>query len=140
MNTNKWGPPAWEFLHATSFNYPIRPSDYDKLRYKNFFVILGDMYPCSYCRESYKKYIKNIPIEKFYDSRYGIVLWLYLIHDQVNKKIGKLSIPFSAVVSKYEAQRAGASKHTKDKHIYVVNCFIRETYKRFPQIMNNIQI
>lgn len=140
MNTNKWGPHAWEFLHTITFNYPIKPTNYDRMRYKNLFMALGETYPCSYCRESYKKFIQNIPIENFYNSRYGMVLWLYLIHDQVNKKLGKISIPFSAVVSKYEAQRAGASKYSKDKQIYIINCFIRETYKRFPQIMNNIQI
>lgn len=136
MNTKKWGPPAWEFLHAITFNYPIKPTPNDKQRIKNLFYILGDNYPCAYCRDSYKIFIEEIKIDKFYDSRYGVVLWLYLIHDLVNKKLGKKSIPFKEVVSKYEKQRAGASKHTKDKHLYVVNCFLNETSKRYQRCVN----
>ena len=114
MNTTKWGPGGWIYLHTITFNYPLKPTEYDKKRYKDFFEINGLMLPCKYCRESYNIYIKYLPIDKFLNDREGVTYWLYRLHDLVNKKLFKESPPFEEVVTKYESIRAGCSKMVKD--------------------------
>ena len=39
-------------------------------------------------RESYKDFVKILPIEKFLNSRKDLCLWLYKIHNMVNEKLG----------------------------------------------------
>jgi len=38
---------------------------------------------------SYKRFIKELPIDKYLDSRNNITYWLYLLKDKVNKKLIK---------------------------------------------------
>ena len=45
--------------------------------------------PCKYCRKSFKKFLKELPIDNHLDSRDSLTYWLYLIHDKVNKKLIK---------------------------------------------------
>ena len=40
MQTVQWGKAMWTPLHAITFNYPIKPTQDDKQRYKNYFNII----------------------------------------------------------------------------------------------------
>lgn len=120
MMTKVWGPPGWFFLHSVTFGYPdeINPENVDRVRhYANFFNSLGHVLPCKYCRNSYNEYITELPVEHFLKSRKDLTLWLYLIHNKVNDKLG---IPecdrllFEEVENKYEQYRAKC-KQTTDK-------------------------
>lgn len=109
-----WGSSAWVFLEALAFNYPEHPTSADKRRYKQYFAELTpDILPCKYCRESTKEYVKMMPIEPYLDSRQGVTLWLYKLHNLVNQKLDKSPIPFDRVVRRYEHMRAHCSKHLK---------------------------
>ena len=115
MNVSNWGPSGWVFLHTITFNYPIKPTKEDKLRYINFFNNIGTMLPCKYCRDSYNIYAKKLPIEKFVEDREGITYWLYQIHNLVNDKVFKNdSTEFIEVVKKYERFRAGCKIKKKN--------------------------
>tara|TARA_Y100000590_G_scaffold382158_1_gene451898 strand:+ start:178 stop:837 length:660 start_codon:yes stop_codon:yes gene_type:complete len=72
LMTKVWGPSGWLFLHCVTFGYPLNPEQFDKdnkqkrgttrRHYKNFLMELGWVFPCKYCRISYRKFIKYIPI------------------------------------------------------------------------------
>jgi len=124
MQVNHWGPGGWTFLHSMTFNYPLEPVDYDKKRYTDYFKLTGEMLPCKYCRESYKIYIKYVPIEPFLDSREGICYWLYVIHNLVNDKIFKTKPTFKEIIIKYEKIRAKCGKVKKNKKKYTT-CSIK---------------
>ena len=121
MMTKIWGPPGWLFLHSISFGYPylIDKNNKEDLRkrdeYKNFFLYIGKVFPCRYCRESYEEFIKEIPIDHFLSSREDLCYWLYIIHNKVNNKLGvpKCDIPtFDDIQLKYETFRAKCQKTT----------------------------
>ena len=113
MNTKDWGPPMWVSLHTITFGYPENPSKQDKKNYKEFFWGLQYVLPCSYCRDSYAKFIKCIPIDDYLGSRTCLTYWMYLIHDQVNKKLGTTSPLFEKVQDRYERMRAGNKQKIK---------------------------
>ena len=117
MNVNSWGPGGWTFNHNISFNYPERPTEEDKFRYKNYFTNLGDMLPCKYCRNSYKIYTKHMPIDNFLDSREGVTYWLYRMHNLVNQKVFKDQPEFRDVVRTYEGMRAKCGIVNRDNDI-----------------------
>lgn len=108
--TKIWGPHLWDSLHCISFGYPINPTDEDKLHYKNFFLSLGYVLPCKYCKESYLYFINTEPTiidDHVFSSRNNLTKWLYELHERVNQKLGiDYGINYEDVVSKYESYRA----------------------------------
>lgn len=87
MNTSFWGSSGWTFLHTLTFIYPEHPSYSDKVKMENFMNSISYILPCKYCRNSFSKYIKSLPINEFLDNREKLIEWLYKIHNKVNKKL-----------------------------------------------------
>jgi hypothetical protein len=145
MQVNEWGPGMWKSLHCITFNASEILNNDDRLRYENYFISLGEILPCKYCRESYKIYLVMFPIEKYSDTRHGLVLWLYLIHALVNNKINKPNEPFKDTIYRYENMRAKCSTvknvdgkeystcTLKDKDVYEndVKKFMSATFKMY---------
>ena len=85
MRVNKWGNHGWEFLHTTTFNYPIIPTNDDKENYRNLFTSLNYTLPCIYCQKS--MIIYNETIKKY---SYITIKYLCNLHhslDNPNKCI-----------------------------------------------------
>lgn len=126
LMTKVWGPAGWLFLHCITFGYPyaINPNNPDhdnkKSDYKQFFELLGKVFPCKYCRESYQVFIKELPIDKYLNTRKDLITWLYKIHNKVNNKLGvnECNIPtLKEVNDKYETYRAQCKKTTEEERM-----------------------
>ena len=87
MNTTFWGPDGWKFLHILTFIYPENPNSDEKIKMKRFMNSICFILPCKYCRLSFTKYMKSLPIDDYLDSRDLCIEWLYKIHNKVNKKL-----------------------------------------------------
>lgn len=112
MQTDKWGPSAWTYLHTVTFNYPISPTPEDKINYKILFDNFGKTMPCKFCRDSYNTFYQILLIDNFLDDRHGLTYWLFCIHNLVNIKLNKPVINFEQVVYRYENKRARCTGHT----------------------------
>ncbi len=126
INTKFWGPSAWIFLFSSCLTYPIKIDDKNplhrqiKTNYKNLFMSLKYTLPCCFCLDSYRRFIKNDPIENSLNSRLDLLLWLYNLRDKVNKKLmaqEKEQYDFykTALQKKYKSNLI--SKDTFDKRI-----------------------
>jgi len=111
--TKIWGGPAWIFCHSITFGYPIEPTDEQKQNYKNFFLDLGNVLPCRYCRESYTKFIsegKTKLTDNVLANRTSLTKWFYNIHNIVNNKLGvEYGVEYEDMVGRYESFRAKCS-------------------------------
>lgn len=118
--TKIWGPALWTGLHCITFGYPINPTDEQKENYKQFFVSLGDVLPCKYCRISYKEYLEEDDTklnEKALKDRESLTKWLYKLHNKVNNKLGiDYGVDFDCIKKKYESYRAKCPEK-KDKNV-----------------------
>tara|TARA_B100002019_G_C21077953_1_gene502308 strand:- start:143 stop:688 length:546 start_codon:yes stop_codon:yes gene_type:complete len=121
MMTKIWGPAGWLFLHSVTMGYPsvINKDDPEHIKRmkstRDFFILVSDVLPCRYCRDSYKQYIKELPIEDHLDTRKKLAKWLYDIHNKVNDKLDVKEYPsFESVYDRYESYRAKCTK-TKEK-------------------------
>ena len=121
MQTSKWGPSAWDYLHTLTFNYPENPSNDHKKYYYELFNNLKFTLPCKYCRESYNIFFKYININDYLDDRMGITYWLYTIHNIVNLKLNKKKVNFIDVVNYYENRRANQNNESCKKKICICN-------------------
>ena len=111
MQTDSWGPHAWITLHNVSFGSPeILDSD-DKKNYTAFYTDLRCILPCSLCRTAFKNMIKYINIDEYIDSRDGLTYWVFILHNLVNKKLGKELETFDNVIYQYENTRARCGKN-----------------------------
>jgi len=126
MQTRVWGPGGWLFLHCIAQNYPLEPSPEKKTEYLNFFKLVGSVLPCRYCRESYHEFITQpgtILDNSVMGSRKSLSLWLYKIHNKVNKKLGITGAPtFKEVWEKYESFRSKCTKSIEPIKVVKKGC------------------
>ena len=112
--TKIWGPGLWIGLHSISFGYPLKPSPEQKIKYRDFFTLIGDVLPCSYCRDSYKNFLSSgitkLTLEVM-ENRETLTKWLYCLHEAVNRKLAvDYGISYKDVVKRYESFRAKCTK------------------------------
>ena len=120
MQSRTWGALAWTFLHLVSLNYPCQPSQTEKRRFLKWFQGLEDVLPCGLCCESYGKIIRrkgatHLSLDTMQD-RESLSLWLWAVHEAVNKRLQKKStLTFDGMCKKYERLRAADCEgHTCD--------------------------
>jgi hypothetical protein len=108
MMTSIWGPALWHTLHTISFNYPVKPTKEDKENYYNYFKSLQNILPCKYCRDNLKKNLKKLPLKKIvFKNRESLSKYVYLLHEEVNKMLGKKSgLTYTQVRDRYEHFRS----------------------------------
>ena len=117
MVTAIWGPPLWHTLHTISFNYPVKPTKEDKENYYNYFKSLENVLPCRYCRDNYKDNLKKLKFTKsHFKNRESLSKFVYNLHEQVNKNLGKKSgLTYSQVRDRYENFRSRCLNTEKEK-------------------------
>lgn len=84
-----WGPFFWHTMHITALGYPQEPTYTHKKAAKEFFESLQVLIPCPVCREHYADHLKELPITPHLDSRKDLFKWTVVIHNAVNKDLGK---------------------------------------------------
>ena len=96
-----WGPHGWKFLHYVSLGYPEKPTDKEKIYYKNFYYSLQNVLPCEKCAQNYKKNIIEYPIDNHLQNRDSLVKWVIDIHNKVNYELGKPQLDYEEAISLY---------------------------------------
>ena len=94
-----WGPSAWKFLHAITFNYSEHPSDADRQAMIVFFRSLPSILPCELCANHLQEHYKSLPPEDHLADRKTVVKWLFDIHNEVNKSLNKPIKDFNEFIS-----------------------------------------
>jgi len=102
MDPNVWGKHGWIFLHSITMAYPDKPTEYDKNNYKHFFHLLMFVLPCEVCREHFKQYISEIPIDNALTCKKKLVEWLINIHNKTNESLGKPVLNYNDVIDIYK--------------------------------------
>jgi len=89
MDPEIWGPKAWFFIHNIALTYPRNPNINDKQMYKNFFINLGNVLPCSVCKVHYKENLIESELDIGLNSNIDLFKWTVDIHNKVNKQNNK---------------------------------------------------
>tara|TARA_Y100000991_G_C21955743_1_gene341984 strand:- start:395 stop:859 length:465 start_codon:yes stop_codon:yes gene_type:complete len=91
-----WGPHGWKFIHYVTLGYPSKPTNSDKIKYKNFFISLSDVIPCILCKMNYKKHLQELPInESVLKNRQTLMAWAIKMHNLVNIENDKKPVSIS---------------------------------------------
>lgn len=94
MSSKHFGPSAWNYLFMSILGrYPIKIDKSNKEHmeiaksYYQTIINLQSTLPCVYCRNSFKNFIQELPINKYLVGRIELMYWLYLMKDKVNNKL-----------------------------------------------------
>jgi Erv1 / Alr family len=114
FKTSIWGPAAWHLLHTISFNYPVKPSQFDKRNYRNYVLSLMFILPCGKCRQNFCKNLKKLPLRMSnMRNRATFSKYIYDLHEVINKMLDKKSnLTYEQVRDRYEDFRARCSAPT----------------------------
>lgn len=83
MDTRFWGPSGWQLIHLIAFR---------SLHPQEFLLMVKDILPCKFCRESTAQYTKEIAMMR------DTGRWAYELHNKVNNKLRTQSKDDAAVV------------------------------------------
>ncbi len=85
-----WGPHGWKFIHYVTLNYPDKPTNDDKQRYKAFLLLLKYVLPCNLCSENYAKHLQELPLtDDVLSSKENLIRWGIDMHNTVNEMKNK---------------------------------------------------
>lgn len=100
MSKKDWGNPGWEFMHQIAIGYPNYPTPEDKYWAAMFLQSVGNVLPCKQCRQHFLTMLEENP--PILDDSCGFQSWLYHVHNQVNKRLGKPIFTPEQYHQKYE--------------------------------------
>ena len=144
MDTTFWGPDGWILLHTITYFLPEKLNIKEQKLVKSFYENASKILPCKYCRISNQKYMKSLPIEKYYKTRQKMNLWIYLMHNKVNNKLRKQGYciyknpEFSDIDVRYKNMRLQfVNESSKCIELLVCNRFIGSIIFNFPNYLRN---
>ena len=111
MSPEIWGPSLWQFLHTSSFSYPVQhPTPYQRKTTFQFINALSFMLPCSRCSHHMQTFIRESGFINSHchhlDSRQSFSKWVFSFHQDVNERLGKnSSVKYSDLVTQYSQRR-----------------------------------
>ncbi len=106
--TSTWGPSQWHMLHTISFNYPVKPTQKDKERYRSYILSLKNVLPCGKCRANLKENFKKLPLRMAdMENRETFSRYIFNLHELINTMLGKSSgLTYEEVRDTYENFRS----------------------------------
>jgi hypothetical protein len=93
-----WGKCIWESIHCMAAIYKPEYKYY----FKQLIFSLPGILPCDDCRQHLINNLKILPLtDEYLSNNHSLFLWTFLLHDLVNKQLGKISPPFEKIKSFY---------------------------------------
>ena len=96
-----WGPIFWGTMHIVSMAYPDKPMYAEKRAAKEFFNSFVYLLPCVVCRSHFHEIIQTMPVETWLDNQASLMEWVWMLHNQVNKRLGKDEISMDEFHTRY---------------------------------------
>lgn len=123
-----WGPFFWHTIHIVALGYSTNPSYNEKKSAKEFFESLRFLIPCPVCRDHYNAHLEKYPLTPHLDKRSDLFKWTILLHNEVNKTLGKRIFTEAEVLRYYT--RLGARGRSP---VWTSDDFVEADTKSFLQ-------
>lgn len=101
---DRWGPSAWNVLHAFAHRLPEQLSDDARDRFALFLQLFAEHLPCPRCREHFLQYLKETKTPLSFTSRAAAVRFLHDAHNAVSERLGKRPVSFAEHLRVYGPQ------------------------------------
>ena len=89
ITIDKWGPGAWNTLHAFAHTYPRTAEPARQAAMRELLRLFGEHLPCPKCRMHYAAYLEAHLADASLATRDALVAFLNSLHNDVNRRLGK---------------------------------------------------
>jgi hypothetical protein len=140
-----WGPAFWKVLHglaecAGKHSNQNQQRD-EMLLWKNLLTLLKLVLPCPECREHLATYCLRTPIDlpdKYQEFGPYVRDWLYVLHEDVNRRLGKPSFPRDQIQPDPDRRQSFAVLQIIAKRAIYVTAVPILTWGRFANIVQTL--
>jgi len=90
---------SWSYIHEKANNAKTIS---EKQEFETYIEYLSYYFPCPKCRPHIGDYLRNNPIQNYYDQEMGIGKWSWEFHNAVNTRLGKQLMSWEDYLSVYK--------------------------------------
>lgn len=123
--TFAWGPIYWNYIHTLSYKYPKKPNKLEIDMYYRAVYSYSDIIPCVRCRTHFKHLLDNDELLRALKSRNTFIKYMWTLHNNVNSKLLKRTIPFKTADAAYKR----LLRNSKESNIFYIKTQL-QSYKR----------
>lgn len=107
ITIDRWGPCAWNTLHAFAHTYPNEPSLTQKAGARAMLYSFADFLPCPKCRVHFQIWLdQNLTLDRL-RSRKSFVAFMNEAHNAVNARLGKKQFTLQEHYDVYSRPQTG---------------------------------
>ena len=89
ITIDRWGPAAWNTLHAFAHSVPLTLDSRQQSEFVQLLYLFGAHLPCPKCRDHFKEYLDTHIDAASFSTRDAIVAFVHDAHNDVNVRLGK---------------------------------------------------
>lgn len=94
------GRATWKVLHTVLARYPENPTPTEQSTLRTFIHSLSKVYPCGECARHFALILAKYPPQV--GTRKNAALWGCVVHNAVNKRLGKPQYDCTTVIEDYD--------------------------------------